>query len=401
MDVASIPLGSTFAKELDKAVSQCQVVLVINRTTWTSVTAVDGTRRLDNPDDFVRIEIESALARDIPVIPILLEGAIMPKRMQLPESLHELARRNGTKVGYDPDFHPHMNRLVKALKELLQSEESSPKSSVSQSAQVTTTLHNPSPRTNNPQETTDKLPEIIDIGNGVSLELVHIRGGKFLMGSPEGEGANNEKPQHEVTIPEFGMGKYPITQAQYEAVMGNNPSKFKGDNRPVEQVSWYKAVEFCKCLSSHTSREYRLATEAEWEYACRAGMTTPFHFGNRLTSEVAQCSSNFGMVIATLFVGQTFPVGNFPANGFGLYDMHGNVWEWCQDYWHDDYRGAPTNGSAWLTDNRKDTRRIKRGGSWENYPRHCRSAFRSSNSSGYRSYTLGFRVVCSAPRALQ
>ena len=290
---------------------------------------------------------------------------------------------------------------MKALKELLQSEESSPKSSVSQSAQVTTTLHNPSPRTNNPQETTDKLPEIIDIGNGVSLELVHILGGKFLMGSPEGEGANNEKPQHEVTIPEFWMGKYPITQAQYEAVMGNNPSKFKGDNRPVEQVSWYKAVEFCKCLSSHTSREYRLATEAEWEYACRAGMTTPFHFGNRLTSEVAQCSSNFGMVIATLFVGQTFPVGNFPANAFGLYDMHGNVWEWCQDYWHDDYRGAPTNGSAWLTDNRKDTRRIKRGGSWENYPRHCRSAFRSSNSSGYRSYTLGFRVVCSAPRALQ
>ena len=109
-DVDSIPLGSNFAKELDKAVSQCQVVLVIIGKTWTTVTEVDGTRRLDNPDDFVRIEIESALARDIPVIPILLEGAIMPKRMQLPESLHELARRNGTKVGYDPDFHPHMNR---------------------------------------------------------------------------------------------------------------------------------------------------------------------------------------------------------------------------------------------------------------------------------------------------
>ena len=178
----------------------------------------------------------------------------------------------------------------------------------------------------------------IHLGNGITLELVRIPGGEFLMGSPEGEGSDNEKPQHKVTVPEFWMGKYPVTQAQYSAVIGKNPSHFKGKNLPVEQVNWNDAIEFCKRLSRKTGKSYRLPSEAEWEYACRAGTTTRYFFGDDLTQQQANFDLNLG---------KTSPVGTYPANAFGLHDMHGNVWEWCQDYWHGNYDGAPMDGRAW------------------------------------------------------
>ena len=225
----------------------------------------------------------------------------------------------------------------------------------------------------------------IDLGSGVTLELVRIPGGKFLMGSPENEEGSfrDEGPQHEVTVPEFWMGKYSVTQDQYSAVIGKNPSHFKGKNLPVECVSWNDAVAFCERLSRHTGNAYRLPTEAEWEYAGRAGTTTRYYFGNNLSKEQANLYN---------IVGKTTPVGTYPANAFGLHDMHGNVWEWCQDYWHGNYDGAPMDGSAWIKDSYGE-HRILRGGSWIDYPRYCRSASRLSITPDFLDNDFGFRVI--------
>jgi formylglycine-generating enzyme required for sulfatase activity len=239
---------------------------------------------------------------------------------------------------------------------------------------------------------------IEDLGNDVTLEMAAIPGGTFMMGSPENEarGRNNESPQHPVTVPSFFMGKYPVTQAQYQAIMGTNPSRFKGSNRPVERVIWNDAIAFCEKLSQRTGKNYRLPSEAEWEYACRAGTTTPFHFGETITTDLANYSGNYtyGGGIEGIYRGETTEVGSFEvANNFGLYDMHGNVWEWCQDSWHSSYKGAPTDGNAWLD---TDTNvRLLRGGSWNYLPGNCRSACRNFNLLDNYLNLIGFRVVCS------
>jgi formylglycine-generating enzyme required for sulfatase activity len=236
-----------------------------------------------------------------------------------------------------------------------------------------------------------------NLDNGVSLEMVKIPGGRFLMGSPDKEVMgfyNTEGPQHYVDVPEFFMGKYVVTQGQWKAIasrtdlkvqldLKTEPSYFKGPdkdidrwNRPVEQVNWYKAVEFCQRLSKLTGRNYRLPSEAEWEYACRAGTTTPFYFGETITTELVNYRGNktYGNAPKGEYRKQTIPVGQFPANAFGLYDMHGNVFEWCADEWHDNYVGAPTDGSVWLNGNKSQS--PLRGGSWRCNPYNCRSAFR-------------------------
>jgi len=195
------------------------------------------------------------------------------------------------------------------------------------------------------------------------------------------------------------MGRYAVTQAQYEAVIGKNPSNFKGAKRPVENVSWNDAQEFCKKLSQTTGRKYRLPSEAEWEYACRAGTTTPFHFGETITSALANYNGTYIYQSEPEgeYRSQTTNVGSFPPNAFGLYDMHGNVWEWCEDVYHKTYEGAPTDGSAWNVGEDSD-RRMLRGGSWNYFPRFCRSAARINYDAGERSNYFGFRVVCVAPR---
>jgi formylglycine-generating enzyme required for sulfatase activity len=189
------------------------------------------------------------------------------------------------------------------------------------------------------------------------------------------------------------MGKYEVTQAQYQAIMGNNPSNFKGEKRPVEQVSWNDAVKFCEELSKKTGRAYRLPSEAEWEYAARAGTDTPFHFGETITTDLANYNGNFTYASAPKgeYRKETTDVGIFPPNSFGLYDMCGNVWEWCLDKYHNNYNGAPTNGSAWL-DGGEDTR-LLRGGSWDFSPRNCRSAVRGRFNPVDRDYDIGFRLV--------
>jgi eukaryotic-like serine/threonine-protein kinase len=234
-----------------------------------------------------------------------------------------------------------------------------------------------------------------DLGNGVTLEMVQIPGGTFMMGSPatESKRRDNESPQHQVTVPNFFMGKYPVTQAQYQVIMGNNPARFQGANRPVERVSWNDAVEFCQKLSQKTGKTYRLPSEAEWEYACRAGTTTPFYFGETITTDLANYDINhiYASPPKGVFRAETTEVGKFPPNAFGLYDMHGNVWEWCQDSWHDNYNNTPTDGSAWVNNDNKI--KLLRGGSWYHYLAYCRSAYRVNNTCGNGSYIFGFRLV--------
>ena len=215
-----------------------------------------------------------------------------------------------------------------------------------------------------------------DLGGGIFLDMVAIPGGKFMMGSNEND---YEKPIHEVTVSSFYMGKYPVTQEQWKAIaqlekieidLDPDISYFKGDKKPVDSVSWSMGVEFCKRLSRLTGKNYRLPSEAEWVYACRAGTTTQYYFGDNLDPSMANYGQNLG---------GTSLVGSFPPNGLGLYDMHGNVWEWCLDDWHGNYNGCPTDGSAWLNrNNSQEGRKLKiiRGGSWYYGPQLCRSAYR-------------------------
>ncbi|MTJ08661.1 formylglycine-generating enzyme family protein [Anabaena sp. UHCC 0204] len=252
----------------------------------------------------------------------------------------------------------------------------------------------------------------------INLEMVYIPGGKFQMGTDDQEikklcekheidWFKCESPQHEVIIEPFFMGKYPVTQAQWQAVathfqkvnqqLNPDPSHFKGVNRPVECVSWLDAVEFCLRLSKHTKRQYRLPSEAEWEYACRGGTTTPFHFGETITTDLANYDGNYiyGNGVKGIYKKETTEVGSFKvANNFGLYDMHGNVWEWCQDHWHNSYDAAPKDGSTWIDVGTDSKGRLLRGGSWIVNPENCRSAYRDLNNRDTWASYIGFRVVC-------
>jgi formylglycine-generating enzyme required for sulfatase activity len=269
-----------------------------------------------------------------------------------------------------------------------------------------------------------------------ALTMLWIPPGRFWIGSPptEPDHQDNEGPQHLVQLQGFFMGQTPITQAQWRQVaswqerqgerwdreLELEPSFFQprpnpkarnfgqgrfslgqdetnSDQRPVEQVSWHDAMEFCHRLSQRTGRQYTLPSEAQWEYACRAGSTTPFAFGATLTSELANydASYTYGDGPKGEYRKQTTPVGMFPANSWGLHDMHGNVWEWCLDHWHNSYAGAPSDGSAWLTPSASEEEmRLLRGGSWFNGPGSCRSAYRDHAQPDNANDDVGFRVVC-------
>ncbi|NEQ73768.1 MAG: formylglycine-generating enzyme family protein [Okeania sp. SIO2C9] len=239
--------------------------------------------------------------------------------------------------------------------------------------------------------------KIEDLGNGIKLEMVYIPGGSFIMGSPKNElhRYDAESPQHQVILKPFYMSKYPITQNQYLAIMRENPSDFKGENCPVERVTWHNAKKFCQKLSEKTGKIYRLPSESQWEYACRAGTTTPFYFGETITSELANYNGNYtyGKAPQSEYRQKTTEVGIFPPNAFGLYDMHGNVWEWCLDIWHDNYDSSPTDGSTWESPGNSN-KRVLRGGCWCNLTRSCRSACRHSFYSYERNSRGGFRIVC-------
>jgi formylglycine-generating enzyme required for sulfatase activity len=250
------------------------------------------------------------------------------------------------------------------------------------------------------------------------LNMVLIMGGEFLMGSPKVEidRRENESPQHQVTVPSFFMSEFPITQTHWATVaqwpkvkidLKISPANFKGTDRPIETVSWHEAIEFCARFSKYTSRSYRLPSEAEWEYACRACTTTPFHFGETITTELAnyrgiynevyEWSGSYGPGPTGEYLEEITPVNKFSPNAFGLHDMHGNIWEWCQDDWHENYIGAPVDGSVWINDNNSSIK-VLRGGSWNNDPKECRSAIRVDDYAINRDLNVGFRVVCEMPR---
>jgi formylglycine-generating enzyme required for sulfatase activity len=281
--------------------------------------------------------------------------------------------------------------------------------------------------------------EELEVRNqALALTLLWIPPGRFWMGSPETEPErrDSEGPQHLVQLQGFFMSQTPITQAQWREVAGwrerpgerwgrelkTDPSRFQSneeqgekkvrllegesntDNRPVEQVSWLDAMEFCHRLSKRTGRTYTLPSEAQWEYACRTGTTTPFHFGDTISPELANYDENYAYAYADGLKGiyreQPVPVGMFPANAWGLHDMHGNVWEWCLDEWHKSYEGAPTDGRAWADAAQGEKRiesannKLLRGGSWDLNPGDCRSATRRRLLPDLAGYDVGFRVVC-------
>jgi formylglycine-generating enzyme required for sulfatase activity len=220
---------------------------------------------------------------------------------------------------------------------------------------------------------------MLDLGGGKTMKLVLIPAGKFMMGGKE---------QHQVTLTKpYFMGTTLVTQAQYEAIMGNNPSRFKGPTNPVETISWDDAADFCKKLSAKTHQAVRLPTEAEWEYACRAGTKTAFSFGDDETvlGDYAWYADNSG--------GTTHPVAQKKPNPWGLYDMHGNVWEWCSD-WHDDY---PTQAVTDPQGPGSGAFRIVRGGGYLYNPVNCRSANRGHYAPVDRGIVCGLRVVAAVP----
>lgn len=247
-----------------------------------------------------------------------------------------------------------------------------------------------------------------ELSNGVILEMLYIPEGEFWMGSPESEGKRylNERPQHLVTIKPFFISKYPITQAQWKQVaslpevrqkLKLRPLRSGGNNHPVTQVSWLDAVEFCNRLSQKTGRKYRLSSEAEWEYACRAGTKTPFHFGETINFNLANYDSRYPYRSEQngIYREKTTEVGIFQyANSFGLFNMHGLVWEWCLDNWHPNYNKAPINGDAWLDSNNNNSR-VMRGGSWSSEAFLCRSSSRQFNNANEAFNNIGFRIVSS------
>ncbi len=260
--------------------------------------------------------------------------------------------------------------------------------------------------------------------DGLALTLLRIPAGSFLMGSPDNETDRfgDEGPQHQVQLQEFLLARTPITQAQWREVAGWQPlqgepaweralnqdplgtdvhPRFRGDDRPVVNVNWHDAMEFCRRLSKRTGKSYTLPSEAQWEYACRAGSTTPFHYGATISPELANydATSSYAGGPTGKSRRHTTDMGSFPANAWGLHDMHGNVWEWCLDHWHGSYvagdEKAPKDGSAWKKQTAEEgERRQLRGGSWSSGPGYCRSAFRFDYRPGLTDDCVGFRVCC-------
>jgi formylglycine-generating enzyme required for sulfatase activity len=426
MDIDSIPIGVDYVEFLEGWVERCDVLLALIGVGW--IDAVDpetGRRRLENPNDFVRIELRKALARGIPVVPVLLDGAEIPDAGQLPDDLLQLVRRNAEFIDHrtaDTD----VGRLIERL--------GLPKSPAASTIEGTrtegrilieaATTQNANGKWFRPSA--GRAEWFKDHGAGP--EMVVVPAGTFKMGSPEDEPereswqAGTESPQHEVTIAQlFAVARYAITRGQFAAFVtatgrevregaevwqGDQwvhdlkaswraPGFFQDDSHPAVCVTWDDAKAYAAWLSQSTGKPYRLLSEAEREYVARAGTTTPFWWGSSIT--LAQANYNGSLVYkggGSEGEGRksTVPVGSFEANPWGLYNVHGNVWEWCEDVWHDDYSGAPVDGSAWLQ-GADESRRVVRGGSWVNYARGLRAAVRFRYPTFDRIQDLGFRIA--------
>lgn len=466
-DVDSIPPGSSFHKTISDAIDQCQILLAIIGKTWLEARDDLGNIRLSNPKDWVRTELTYALSRRVLVIPILLSDVTMPKSSQLPSSIKQLSTLNAARVRNDPDFRRDMDRLCTILERCLNGLPTSAQSRKSQNKSVPAKkVISPIPAISSGERVQSRKTrqnfisdfEVITIRNcdvtssqksrsctreyldgEVYLDLMHIPGGDFLKGSGDFE---SERPQHKVSVPSFMMGKFLVTRAQWKIVaslpkesvnLSSDPSHFKGDdNLPVECVSFYDAVEFCQRLSKNTGSQYRLPSESEWEYACRAETSTMYHYGrlspltlaNRdgvYDKFVIEPKPEYGKLPSSDYrrefydwctkipeicdygmerYNKTTPVDNFPPNAYGLYDMHGNVMEWCLNQKHYTKLGysgwikkPPKDGRPWLGKYDGAPRMI-RGGSWKE--NSCGwTTHRGSRDPKRYENDLGFRVCCS------
>jgi formylglycine-generating enzyme required for sulfatase activity len=497
MDVDSIALGRDFRSALQETTASCDLMLVLIGRNWADARDEGGRVRLESPADYVRLEVEAGLKRDIVVTPVLVQGAHMPVPEDLPAEIRDLAYRNGFELSHnrwESDVGEMVRRLdlhgragghpVKpdALKQsarshddvtagpaLLQAEPQhgllgwvrlTRRQAMGAAAlaavgigvaiaapSIRRLMSKPSMRTvsfdtatvdqkgvRNPPAKYSALVFTEAVGPGSGLEMVSIPGGSFTMGSPADEPQRQPNgPQHHVTLAHFFIGASPVTQAQWSAVVMAHPGKvhrdldpspsfFKGIDLPVESIAWNQADEFCLRLAEITGRSYRLPSEAEWEYACRAGTVTPFNFGPTITPDLANycgtggavCGDSGGKSIASdvyndvkyqsgaynqgpvgVFRASTTRPATFPPNRFGLYDMHGNVWEYCLDKRAESYADTPRDGSAYLFGPR-DSARLLRGGSWSHNPAICRSAYRDSIAPGEAGWQgrIGLRVAC-------
>ena len=498
MDVDSIALGRDFRQVLHERLESCDALLALIGPGWLETKDAAGRRRLDDPGDYVRQEIAIALTRNIPVTPVLVQGAALPAPERLPDDLKELSFRNGIELSHTR-WHSDIRELAERLglgEGTISSGDAAPRSASTKPAASPAAIADATKRRGlaaappwltrrralgaaaiaaaaaglgvaapfirrsllepakpalrliafefaTVDEKGARLPPqraaasgfTEPLGEGVGIDMVAIPGGTFVMGSPmyEPERRPNEGPQHSVTLSAFLIGASPITQAQWATVATKRPGKtlhdlesfpsfFHGDDLPVESVTWNEANEFCSRLSEITGRGYRLPTEAEWEYSCRAGTAGPFHVGPTITADLANycgeggavCGDNNGRSIASVsydgmtygsgaydqgptgrFRGTTTPRGTFPPNRFGLYDMHGNVWEYCLDAARANYADAPSDGGPKLP-GAPEAERILRGGSWSHNPAICRSAYRDAiapDNPGWQG-RIGLRVVC-------
>jgi formylglycine-generating enzyme required for sulfatase activity len=359
MDIDNIPFGKDFRVHILEAVAQSDILLVIVGQRWLG-TGRGGSRGIDLDTDFVRLEVETALSNAVPIIPVLVGTARMPQPAQLPESLKNFAFLNAAPVDTGRDFHLHMERLIRSIDQTLSD--------------------------SGAHRAFRDLP--------LAPELVVIPAGEFMMGSTDEEegGFENERPRHRVTIARrFAIGRYPVTFDEYDrfcqATEQNKPEDrgWGRGRRPVINVSWDDAQDYLAWLSQETGRTYRVPSEAEWEYACRAGPTSRYSFGDAITPKNANYADSG--------LRHTSEVGAYAANPWGLHDMHGNLWKWVEDNWHENYPGAPTDGSAWKeTKVSADSRLcVLRGGSWIDLPGDCRSAYR------VRDLTVGGDLLCQVP----
>jgi len=429
MDVDSIPPGADFVDVLEGWVDECDIMLALIGTGWINVVdPKSGRRRLENPNDFVRIEVRRGLERKIHVVPVLLDGAPIPDVDQLPDDLKRLVRRNAEFVEHrtvDTD----VERLIKRLGLGEQPPVPAPAiSSVDRfraegRIKVDAKIIQGAPdgwfKPGN-----GKLEWFKDHEHGP--EMVVVPPGNFMMGSPPDEPEREswrkgtESPQHKVTIVKpFAVGRHAITREQFATFVNQtglkldggafvlkgdewehdpkaswlNPGFMQTDTHPVVCIDWTDANAYAAWLSKATGKTYRLLSEAEREFATRAGTTTPFWWGTSISPKQANYHGNF------IYAGggdkgewrmATVAVDSFEANPWGLFNVHGNVWEWCGDAWHDTYDGAPTDGSLW---GGEDDRRVVRGGSWNHDAQYLRSALRFRNATGDRINALGFRLA--------
>lgn len=387
-DIASIEIGEDFGIAIERALGHCAVLLVVIGPRWLDVQHPHGGRRIDDEDDWVRIEILTGLQGNLRVVPVLMGGAAMPRGNQLPDGLKPLVRRNAHEIT-DKRWDYDVGELVKALGRI----PAHGAGRIVAPPAVTSPPHIP---------VANALPAPGTVfRHGPDFpELVVLPAGRFLMGSPENEKgrSSEEGPRHEVTIVHpFAVGRYPVTFAEWDAFVAAGGTRHKPDDegwghgrQPVIHVSWNDAQAYLAWLRDQTGQPYRMLSEAEWEYAARAGSQTCYPWGDAPGKNKA----NFDGSGSQWSNRQTSPVGSFAPNAFGLHDMIGNVWEWVQDTWHDSYLDAPDDGRAW--EEGSDSR-VVRGGSWFYSSVLCRAASRHWCSPVLRLNLLGFRVCCSPP----